>query len=227
MPLLSVVIPVYNEKETIEKILEKINAVPLDKEIVIVDNYSTDGTRDILLKIKTDNVKVIYHDQNLRKGTSVRVGIKAASGEIVIIQDADLEYDPNDYLKLIEPIQKNRADFVLGARFKKGYHGLIIHRLGNRFLTALINFLFGSHLNDYATCYKLAKKQIFIDLDLTSKSFDIEAEIVCKALRKKLRIAEVSVSYHPRSYDEGKKIRWLDGIQAITTILKYKICGRG
>ena len=226
MPLLSVVIPVYNEKETIEKILHKINAVPIDKEIVIIDNFSTDGTREVLKKIEDSfKIKVIYHTQNLGKGTSVRDGIEAAQGEIVIIQDADLEYEPNDYISLIKPLLDNKADMVLGARFMNGHSGLFMHRLGNRFLTGLVNFLFGSGLNDYATCYKLAKRQVFNNLNLTSKGFDIEVEIVCKALKNKLKIVEVPISYYARPYVEGKKIRWLDGIQAISSILSYWIRG--
>lgn len=224
MPLLSVVIPVYNEKETIEKILDKINAVPLDKEIIIVDNFSTDGTREVLKKIEDSfKIKVIYHTQNLGKGTSVRDGIEAAQGEIVIIQDADLEYEPNDYISLIRPLLDNKADIVLGARFIKGQSGLFMHRLGNRFLTAFINCLFNARLNDYATCYKLTKKSTFESLGLKSKNFDIEVEIVCKALKKNLRIAQVPISYYARLYREGKKIRWLDGIQAIISIIKYRL----
>lgn len=223
MPLFSIVIPVYNEKKTLRKILDKINSVPLDKEIVIVDNFSTDGTREILREIERQRkARVIYHPRNLGKGTSVRVGINEAKGEFIVIQDADLEYDPRDYLKLIKPLLNNQADLSLGARFIASRSGLFIHQLGNRFLTGLINFLFGSHLNDYATCYKLAKRQTFINLGLVSKSFDIEVEIVCKALKNKLRIVEVPISYNPRSYNEGKKIRWLDGILAIISILTHR-----
>lgn len=224
MPLLSVVIPVYNEKETIEKILDKIRVVPVDKEIVIVDNCSTDGTQDILKKIQTKGaIKIIYHSQNLGKGTSVRNGIKASSGEYVIIQDADLEYEPNDYPRLLEPLIQGEADMVLGVRFSKGHRGLFMHRLGNRFLTAFINCLFKADLNDYATCYKLTKKSTFESLGLGSRSFDIEVEIVCKALKKKLRIAQVPISYYARPYKEGKKIRWFDGLQAIISIIRYRL----
>ena len=229
MPLLTVVVPVYNEVKTIREILFKINSVNIDKEIVVVDNYSTDGTRDVLQDIlkkkELNNIKVIYHSYNKGKGTSVRQGINEASAELVVIQDADLEYDPNDYLRLVPPILEGKADIVLGARFIGGHSGLAMHRLGNKFLTGLLNFLFAANINDYATCYKMARKSAFISLDLKSTSFDIEVEVVCKAAKNHLRIVEVPISYYPRSYAEGKKIRWFDGLQAIISILKYRFMG--
>lgn len=227
MPTLSVVVPVYNEVKTIRDILSKINSVGIDKELIVVDNYSSDGTQDvlqdILIKKEFPAIKVIYHSYNKGKGASVREGIQEASGEFVVIQDADLEYNPEEYGKLMQPILDGRADIVLGARFSTGHTGLAIHRLGNRFLTSLVNFLFGTKLNDYATCYKMARKGTFISLGLKSNSFDIEVEIVSKSIKNKLRIAEVPISYFPRSYAEGKKIRWFDGLHAIVTILKYSI----
>lgn len=226
MPQLSVIIPVYNEAKTIRQILAEINSVNIDKEIIVVDNYSRDGTQDILQDIlkkkELEAVKIIYHSYNKGKGVSVREGINEASGELVVIQDADLEYDPREYLNLMRPILEERADIVLGARFMVGHTGLILHRLGNRFLTGLLNILFKCHLNDYATCYKMARKSIFASLNLESTSFDIEAEIICKALKKHLRIVEVPISYYPRSYAEGKKIRWFDGLETIISILKYR-----
>jgi len=222
MKKISVVIPVYNEKETINKILDKIESLPIDKEIVIVDNCSTDGTQDILKKLEGKGIKVKYHSVNKGKGTSVREGIAESRGEFVVIQDADLEYDPADFLKLIKPLEANTADIVLGARFICGHSGLMAHRLGNHFLTWLLNTLFCSKLNDYATCYKMARKSTFDELNLKANSFDIEVEIVCKALKNNLRIVEVPISYFPRSYAEGKKIRWFDGLDAIKSILKYR-----
>jgi glycosyltransferase involved in cell wall biosynthesis len=226
MPLLTVVVPVYNEVKTIREILFKINSVNIDKEIIVVDDYSADGTRDVLQDIlkkkEVNNIKVIYHSYNKGKGTSVRQGIKEASAELVVIQDADLEYDPNDYLKLVPPILEGKADIVLGARFTSGHSGLILHRLGNRFLTGLLNLLFGVNFNDCYTCYKMAARSVFLKLDLKSTSFDIEVEIVSKAAKNHLRIVEVPISYYPRSYAEGKKIRWFDGLQAIISILKYR-----
>ena len=226
MPTLSVVVPVYNEVKTIGEILAKINAVGIDKELIVVDNYSSDGTQDvlqdILIKKEFPAIKVIYHSYNKGKGASVREGIQEASGEFVVIQDADLEYNPEEYIKLMQPILEGRADIVLGVRFSGGHTGLTIHRLGNRFLTGLVNFLFGTKLNDYATCYKMARKNTFISLGLKSNSFDIEVEIVSKAIKHKLRIVEVPISYFPRSYAEGKKIRWFDGLHAIASILRHR-----
>lgn len=231
MAKLSVLVPVFNESKTIAQILEKISAVDIEKEVIVVDDASTDGTQNILqdiLKKKEYNfIKVIYHSHNKGKGESVREGICEARGEFIVIQDADLEYDPNDYTRLVVPLLEKRADLVLGARFMSGYNGLLVHRLGNRFLTSLLNLLYGSKINDYASCYKMARKDTFLSLHLTSKSFDLEAEIVCKILKNNLRIVEVPVSYRPRSYKEGKKIRWVDGIEAIIAILKYLFVKKG
>ena len=152
-------------------------------------------------------------------------GLDNAMGEYVIIQDADLEYDPNDYLVLFDAIKDGSADMVLGARFFKGYHGLLMHVAGNRFLTFMINFLFGAKLNDYATCYKLARRETFKSLKLKTTGFDIEVEIICKALLRKLRLKEVHASYYPRPYNEGKKIRVNDAFWAVLAMLKYRILG--
>jgi len=226
MPTLSVVVPVYNEVKTIREILAKINTVAIDKEIIVVDNYSNDGTQNVLQEILIRNefpaIKVIYHSYNKGKGASVREGIQEARGEFVVMQDADLEYDPKEYLNLIKPIIEGRADIVLGARFAGGHSGLTVHRWGNRFLTGLLNSLFGVKLNDYATCYKMARKSTFISLELRSNSFDIEVEVVSKAIKHRLRLVEVPIAYYPRSYAEGKKIRWFDGIHAIVSVLRYR-----
>lgn len=225
MPLLSVIVPVYNEAKTIRPILEKINSVPIDKEIIVVNDGSVDGTERILKDIKYNNLKVIHHSSNRGKGAAFLTGLSHAQGEFVIIQDADLEYDPNDYLKLMAAIKEKNADIVLGARFKEGYRGLLIHRLGNRLLTVLLNLLFGVKLNDCFTCYKLFRRDTINTLEIREQNFTIETEIVAKAAKKGLRIIEVPVSYHPRSYSEGKKIRCKDGIQAIRAIFKYRIRG--
>lgn len=226
MPLLSIIVPVYNEASTIKQILEKINLIDIDKEVIVIDNCSTDGTQNILQRIlkdaDTNNMKAIYHSYNKGKGTSVREGLRESSGEFVVIQDADLEYDPREYFNLMKPLLENKADIVLGARFTRGSSGLMLHRLGNKFLTGFLNFMFDSHLNDYATCYKMARKDVFMGLELKSTSFDIEVEIVCKALKRGLRISEVPISYYPRSYREGKKIRFFDALQAIMSVLKYR-----
>ena len=222
MPLISVIVPVYNEAKTIRQIIEKIYSVNIDKEIIIVDNNSTDGTHNVLRELHYDNLKIIYHSTNRGKGASFLTGLNNARGEYVITQDADLEYDPNDYLMLFEAIKYGKADLVLGARFLKGYHGLLIHRLGNRFLTFVLDLLFGARLNDYATCYKLARRDTLKDLRLRATGFDIEVEIICNAIKKGLRIREVRVSYYPRTYREGKKIRFKDALWAIFYMIKYR-----
>jgi len=222
MPLLSVIVPVYNEAKTIREILEKINSVPMDKEIIVVNDGSSDGTEKILKDIKYNNLKIIHHSGNRGKGAAFLTGLSHAQGEFVIIQDADLEYDPDDYLKLMQALKTENADIVLGARFKESYHGLFIHRIGNRFITVLLNLLFNLRLNDCFTCYKLFRRDTINALNLREQSFTIETEIVAKAAKKSLRIIEVPVSYHPRSYSEGKKIRAKDGFAAIRAILKYR-----
>ena len=222
MPILSVIIPVFNEAKTIKQILEKVEAVNIDKEIIVVDNGSTDGTDRILRGISFGNIKVIHHTSNRGKGGGILTGFLHANGEIVIIQDADLEYDPNDYHKLMELITNDKADLVLGARFLEGHQGLFMHRLGNRFLTGLLNFLFKTKINDYATCYKLAKSSTWAALGLKATGFDIDVEIVSSALKKKMRVAQAPVFYMPRTYKEGKKIRWVDGIWAIFYMFKYR-----
>ncbi|MCU0666082.1 MAG: glycosyltransferase family 2 protein [Candidatus Omnitrophica bacterium] len=225
MPYLSVIVPVYNESATVRQILDKINQLPMDKEIIAVDDGSTDNTHKVLNEIKYPELQVIHHANNRGKGQAVLTGLSHAQGEFVIIQDADLEYDPADYFKLIQQIKQTNADIVLGARFTQGHSGLHVHRLGNRFLTGLLNFLFGSNLNDYATCYKIARKEVFSSLSLKATGFDFDVEMICKALKKKLKISEVAVQYFPRTYKEGKKIRWHDGLWAIFYLIKYRITG--
>lgn len=222
MPLLSVIIPVYNEAKTLLQIIERADSVPIDKEIIVVDDGSSDGTAGAIKGIKLSNLKVIHHGSNRGKGAAVRTGLDHAHGEYVIIQDADLEYNPEEYVKLFEEMQKGSFDLVLGARFTSGYRGLLIPRLGNRFLTTLMNILFGCRLNDYLTCYKLLRRDTIASLSLKSEKFDIETELVVKALKKRLRISQVPISYVPRSYSEGKKIRLKDGLFAIYSILKYR-----
>ena len=222
IPLLSVIVPVYNEAKTIKQILEKIKSVDIDKEIILVDDGSSDGTSKILGSITYDNLKVIHHIRNRGKGAAVLTGASYVKGEFVIIQDADLEYDPNDYFKLMEGMKKSNADIVLGARFTKEYKGLFMHRLGNRILTGLLNFLFGIKLNDCFTCYKLFRRDTINKLNLKEQSFTMEIEIVAKAAKNGLSIAEIPISYHPRTYSEGKKIRCRDGLRAALSILKYR-----
>ena len=222
MPLLSVILPVYNEAKTIRQILEKINSVNIDKEVIVVDDGSSDGTDRILNEIQVDNLTIIHHTSNRGKGAAFLTGISHATGEYVIIQDADLEYNPADYLKLIAAIKDGSADIVFGARFTKGYHGLLMPRLGNRFLAILMNALFHTQLNDCFTCYKLTRREVFNAMRLKSTKFDMDIEVAAKALKNKLKIMEVPISYQPRNYSEGKKIRWADGVQAIFAIIKYR-----
>ena len=221
--MLSVIVPVYNEAKTIKQVIEKILAVPIEKEIIVVDDSSTDDTGKILGDLRYENLKVIYHGSNRGKGAAVLTGLEHAAGEYVIVQDADFEYDPADYLKLMDAIQKGAGELILGARFTEGYHGMKIPKAGNRVLTGLVNKLFGVKLNDCFTCYKLMRKADLVGLSLSSSSFDIEIEILAKAIRKKMRIAEVPVAYTPRTYHEGKKIRIKDGVWAALRIFKFRI----
>jgi glycosyltransferase involved in cell wall biosynthesis len=222
MPVLSVIIPVYNEINTIKQIIDKISGLNIDKEIIAVDDGSTDGTDRVLSGLSYSNLKIIHHARNRGKGAAVLTGLSHASGEFVIIQDADLEYDPNDYFKLLEAIKINNADIALGARFTREYKGLLFHRLGNKFLTGVLNFMFHVKLNDCFTCYKLMRREAVTMLNLKAQGFDIEIEILAKAIKKKLRIVETHVSYSPRSYSEGKKIRCRDGLHAALSIIKYR-----
>jgi len=222
MTLLSVIVPVYNEAKTIRQVIDKIHSVGIDKEIIVIDNCSTDGTQKILSGIDYDNLKIIYHSTNRGKGSSFLTGLDNASGEYIVTQDADLEYDPSDYLRLFEEIKDGEYDMVSGARFFEGHSGLLMHVAGNKFLTFILNFLYGAKLNDCATCYKLARREVYKSFSLESTGFDMDFEIICKALRRRLRIKELPVSYHPRSYKEGKKIRVNDAFWAILTMFKYR-----
>ena len=225
MPLLSVIVPVYNEEKTIAKIISLIDSVKIDKEIIAVDDASRDKSLEILRGLSLPCLRVISHPRNMGKGAAFRTGLNNARGEVVIIQDADLEYNPLDYLKLIPPVLNNQADMILGARFTEGYTGLRLHQLGNRVLTVLHNFLFGGRLNDLYTCYKAARREVFQGLELKSDGFSIEQEIMAKAARNKLRIMEVPIEYQPRSYAEGKKIRYYDAFKVILRMIRVRFLG--
>ena len=227
MPLVSVIIPVYNEEKTIEEIVKVIDSINIDKEVIVIDNGSTDKSREILKGLlRLPNVKLFFYDKNIGKGGAFKAGLRHACGDIVIIQDADMEYDPRDYYQLIQPIIDNRADFTLGIRFAGGYRGLFLHRLGNRFLTGLFNILYGCRLNDIYTCYKVCKREVFNKFNLRSDDFSIDQEIVVRALEEKLRICEVPVSYRPRSYSEGKKIRFADAFRIARNMLRLRFVRR-
>jgi glycosyltransferase involved in cell wall biosynthesis len=225
---LSIVIPCYNEFHTIEEILNAVHASPVkDKEIIVVDDMSSDGTRDKLkgeLAHKID--KIIFHEFNQGKGAALRTGIKEATGDLVIIQDADLEYDPNEYPLLMEPILKNRADVVFGSRFMGGGPHRVVyfwHMIGNKFLTLLSNMFTNINLTDMETCYKLFRRELIQSITIEENRFGFEPEITAKIARKDCRIFEVGISYYGRTYKEGKKIGWRDGFRAIYAIVKYNV----
>ena len=222
--LLSVIIPVYNEEHTIEEIVRRVDAVAIDKQIVIVDDCSTDGTRGLLTSLSVrDDITVLLHEKNRGKGAAIRTGLFAVTGDIAIIQDADLEYDPREYHTLIEPIVDGRADVVYGSRFLGGPHRVLYfwHYVGNRFLTLLSNMLTNINLTDMETCYKAFRSDPVKAIPLKSNRFGFEPEFTAKIARRKLRIYEVPISYSGRTYEEGKKITWKDGIAAIVTILRF------
>ena len=220
---LSVIIPVYNEKNTIEQILEKVLAVPLEKEVILVDDFSKDGSRQILKNINKSGVVTVFHEMNKGKGAAIRTGLQYVSGDVVIIQDADLEYDPNEYIKLIEPIQSGKADVVYGSRFSgKTEKMSFAHLVGNKALTITTNILYGTKLTDMETCYKMVKAPIFKSLKLRANRFDFEPEITAKLLKSGKRIIELPISYEGRHWTEGKKITWRDGITALWSLIKYR-----
>ncbi len=224
MPTISVIIPVYNEKETITEILRHVNEVDIDKEIIIVDDCSTDGSREIISSIHENNVKVIFNEQNNGKGSVLRQGIKAATGDIIIIQDADLEYNPSEYPKLIQPILDGYADVVYGSRFiGSSAHRVLYywHYVGNKFLTLLSNMCTNLNLTDMETCYKTFRREIIQNIKLEENGFGFEPEVTAKIARTGCRVYEVGISYHGRTYKEGKKIGFKDGLVAVWCIVKY------
>ncbi|MBI9074446.1 MAG: glycosyltransferase family 2 protein [Desulfatibacillum sp.] len=226
---LSVVIPVYNEIDTLRELLDAVFAVELDleKEIIAVDDCSTDGTTDLLVKLSEElGIKVQYHKINQGKGAALRTGFNASTGDIIIIQDADLEYDPNEYSKLLAPIIKGKADVVYGSRFIGGESHRVLyfwHSIGNKFLTLLSNMFTNLNLTDMEVCYKVFTKDVLSKLTVCEDRFGFEPEITAKVSRLGCRIYEVGISYSGRTYSEGKKIGWKDGIRAIWCILKYNL----
>ena len=225
---LSVIIPCYNEERTIRAIVEAVHASPYEpKEIIIVDDCSSDRTRAILESEIAQRVdRVIYHTVNQGKGAALRSGIQAATGDIVVIQDADLEYDPNDYPRLLEPILQNKADVVYGSRFMGGQPHRVLyfwHRVGNAVLTLVSNMFTNLDLTDMETCYKVFRREIIQGIVIEENRFGFEPEITAKVARTRCRIYEIGIAYYGRTYEEGKKIGWKDGFRALYCIVKYNV----
>jgi len=229
---ISVVVPCYNESKTIAELLQAVRRSPAGPvELIVVDDRSTDGTREWLQGPGASLVdKILFHDKNSGKGAALRTGIRVATGDIVIIQDADLEYDPNEYSLLIEPIQRGMADVVFGSRFQSGRPHRVAyfwHMVGNRFLTLMSNMFTNLNLTDMESCYKAFRREIIQGITIEENRFGFEPEITTKVARRGCRIYEVGISYFGRSYAEGKKIGWKDGVRAIYAILKYNLWKRG
>lgn len=236
--------PVYNERATLEDIVQRVQAVDLtvnstnsnpvlpgpvelEREIVIVDDGSTDGTRDILDEWRENpppNMTIIYHERNSGKGAALRTGFQHATGDIFIVQDADLEYDPRDYVKLLEPLLEGRAPVIYGSRFSGGPRAAmsLSHTLGNQLLTIITNLLYGTSLSDMETCYKCFRRDVINGMVLRSRAFEIEPELTAKILKRGYTIFEVPISYNGRAFHEGKKISWKDGFSAVRTLIRYR-----
>ena len=219
---LSIIVPVYNERETILEVLKRVEALTIEKEIIIVDDFSKDGTRELLKEIRRKEMKVIYHDQNRGKGAAIRTALRYVTGDVVVIQDADLELDPRDLHRVLKPIEEGKASIVYGSRFRGGGHFPLFNLFANRFLTGFTNMLYNIHISDMETCYKCMKAEIIRNLDLKAKGFDFEPEITAKIAKRGYRIFEVPISYRMRTSSEGKKIGWRDGLHAIFYLLKYR-----
>ncbi len=227
MQKVSIIIPVYNEKNTLKLLLEKVISADfsgLDKEIIMVDDCSTDGTTEILKELSKE-YKVLFHEKNQGKGAAIRTAVKEATGDFIVIQDADLEYLPNDYDKLLPLLINDEADVVYGSRFRNWENDknfILKNKIANKFLTLLTNILYGAKITDMETCYKAFKREFLQSINIKSNRFDFEPEITAKIMKRKARLKEVSISYIGRGHEEGKKINWKDGIHAILTLIKYR-----
>jgi len=239
----SIVIPVYNERATIEELLRRVQASNIDKEIIIVDDGSTDGTREFLqqmvrtsdadpadvklphtgYRLRTENIRIFFQERNRGKGAALRRGFQEARGDVVLVQDADLEYDPEDYHRLLEPIERGVADVVYGSRFLGGPHRVLFywHYVGNRLLTTFSNMLTNLNLSDVWTCYKVFRREVLQEVELSEDRFGFEPEVTAKVAKGNWRVYEVPISYYGRTYAEGKKITWRDGLKGVWSILRY------
>ena len=223
---LSVIIPVYNEKNTLPSIISKVQQVSIKKEIIIVDDGSTDGTKELLKGYeKLKDIKIIYQRKNLGKGAAIRAAIPLITGDITIIQDADLEYDPQDYLKLIKPISTNNTKVIYGSRFlnKRNKHSYQRFYLGGLLLSIITNLLYSQKLTDEPTCYKVFDSKLLKSINLKCVGFEFCPEVTAKVAKRGIFIKEVPINYYPRSIQEGKKINWKDGVKAIWTLIKYRV----
>jgi glycosyltransferase involved in cell wall biosynthesis len=224
---LSVIVPVYNERNTVVEVVRRMRAVELpdgiEREIIVIDDGSRDGTRDVLRQLGDSTVRILVHQENRGKGAAVRSGLALATGDYVLIQDADLEYDPEDWPKLLAPVLRGKAQVVYGSRFTgERRNMLFLHWIGNRFLSLVTNILYNTTLSDMETCYKLFDRRVLADITLRSSRFDFEPEVTAKVLRRGIRIYEVPISYAGREFHEGKKITWRDGVVALWTLVKYR-----
>jgi glycosyltransferase involved in cell wall biosynthesis len=220
---LSVVIPVYNEVHTIEKIIDLVRAVPIDKEIIIVDDCSSDGSRELLRGLSASDTKVLFHEKNMGKGAALRTGFKHATGDYLIVQDGDLEYDPQEYPKLMKPVLEGEATVVYGSRFLgKPENMRLFNYWANKSLTLLTRLLYKARISDMETCYKLMRSDLIKEITIESDRFNFEPEITAKLLRRGAHICEVPISYCGRDFEQGKKIKWHDGFSAVWTLIKYR-----
>lgn len=223
--LLSVIVPVYNERNTVAEIIRRMRQVevPVEREIVVVNDASSDGTDKVLAAIEDSTVRVVHHPQNRGKGAAIRTGLDHARGDLLLIQDADLEYDPEDWPRLLNPVLKGKARVVYGSRFTGERKNMLFwHWMGNRFLSLATNVLYNTTLSDMETCYKLFDRRVLEGITIEADRFDFEPEITAKVLRRGHRIYEVPISYAGREFEEGKKITWKDGFAALWTLVKYR-----
>lgn len=219
--LLSVIIPIFNEENTLLEIIDRVRNVDLKKEIVVVDDFSTDRSREILKNIS--DIRIVHHARNMGKGAAIRTGLGHIKGEVVVIQDGDLEYNPSDFPALLKPILAGEADVVYGSRFLGNVKGMRLQNfLGNKALTLMTRMLYGAQITDMETCYKMMRVSVVSDLTLRANRFDFEPEITAKILKKGVKFREIPISYRGRSHEEGKKIGWKDGLQAIWSLVKYR-----